>query len=548
MEELSPYQRLENLRRATKNDRLQQDAEFAERRNREFASIENERNEKLREFLARIQPEEDNLRITEASISAQLELTQKTELESLLAKHKEETVARVRESTAAIAQLTDKNKADEDILWSYYEEKRLHTENEFKDMKKGLLETRTLEDQKLSEDAFKVVDQQSDLTIDVATHNGDIEMSRLTSTARSQSGSTIDVATHDGDIRTSTPTSTGRSQQHLYKTPTRSVSAAAIYESPLGKTDEVNMLRGYSQTPQSHPRQASVTPSKRRLPESPFENVTPPMRRKVSEKKKSVVDGTTFGSANSSAPFNPLFTSTTSANNSQSTPSATPVHAVSISSDSSHSTTQSMQNPSQLSGPGSELNRGYHTPANITSEVGDMYNVNNTPSRTTSQRQTLPPSTPESSARASALQSSPLSASRRKTTLSDNFEIVAVRFNYATGGQYSWTHEPGDPPRWYRLRKNTYEPVLKKGVSTGSAEWHIRPSRIWSLKHDANSCLVYITRKMIGNAGKDMWITFKDRVHLDGFLESYRKGWEFNKVGEIGSDDEISISMMKKRS
>ncbi|CZT04190.1 uncharacterized protein RAG0_10736 [Rhynchosporium agropyri] len=162
----------------------------------------------------------------------------------------------------------------------------------------------------------------------------------------------------------------------------------------------------------------------------------------------------------------------------------------------------------------------------------------NTSSKTASQSHTFSPSTPKSSSRTSpSLNSSSSSPSAGLTkSLSNNFESSLLAWKTLAA-----VPSPG-----------CTSPMTQLGKSTGNQDWKIPLDRIWSLKYDADSCLVYMKRikagnNKNGNAGASMWIAFNDRRNLDGFLESYLNQRAGGTVGKIGPDDDVPMSLLSKR-
>ncbi|XMA15500.1 hypothetical protein WAI453_008291 [Rhynchosporium graminicola] len=422
------------------------------------------------------------------------------------------------------------DRAERNRLWSSYNNKKLEIERNYGALKKTLLGEREQEDQKWINDFCNLADEQSELTIHVAPPTA---ISTPTSTAR--------YPPLDEQIPNTQP----------------SVSAAsAQFESQTKAGEQIfrGLRTGASQTPQTRVRESSVTLNKRPMLDSNGQDNTPPGLRRVFSGSGPVQERDTFRLSSSPAPFMSLsgpvtlsigsptsLVQSTKRTTQPSTPK--PNRHQPISASNTPDGTIKLHSIPVESQSGSFLqSTAFTTP--------DRSRIN-TSSKTASQSHTFSPSTPKSSSRTSpSLNSSSSSPSAGLTkSLSNNFEIVSVGFENIGGGTFSWMHQPNDPTRYYRLRARSFVPVLKQGKSTGNQDWNIPLDRIWSLKYDADSCLVYMKRikadkNKTGNAGASMWITFNDRRNLDGFLESYLNQRAGGTVGKIGPDDDVPMSLL----
>ena len=53
------------------------------------------------------------------------------------------------------------------------------------------------------------------------------------------------------------------------------------------------------------------------------------------------------------------------------------------------------------------------------------------------------------------------------------------------------------------------------------------------MKYYSEAALLYINRSKVGNAGREMWVKFKDAEILKGFLENYKESWGHTKIDEL---------------
>lgn len=427
MDGASPYHQVELQRWHTKIQRAQEDADFAAYEEKTLSDIQKEKDQKLAQLVADAKAEEAKLKAAEKEASDLLESHQQRELEDLLTKHEGQTALRKRDAEHATKQLTKKNEADKELLLSTYADKGFKAETEIQNQMQQRQLDRAMEDQTWSAELCRIADEQSRLTIEVQPR-----------------------------VVASTPAHAAEPLQrgHFQR---RSVSAAAaVLESPVRGT-ELNMLMRGPETTQPRSRVSSVTPTKRTMADSPYENRTPPnLRRIVSDNITPAADGDIFTTSSSSASSGGLPSPTALLSRlPEFTQGATPARSVSISSASSQSTTQS---PGQITqSPTPHSNRRQTIGTNGTSNGmnerlvdGFLQPQSSAQARSTScatppkfslggavkpasQPQGISPSTPIPLSRATfQTNSSPLSASRG-TTISVNFEIVSVRYSYASG-------------------------------------------------------------------------------------------------------------------
>tara|TARA_R110002060_G_scaffold62957_1_gene72282 strand:+ start:637 stop:804 length:168 start_codon:yes stop_codon:yes gene_type:complete len=53
------------------------------------------------------------------------------------------------------------------------------------------------------------------------------------------------------------------------------------------------------------------------------------------------------------------------------------------------------------------------------------------------------------------------------------------------------------------------------------------------MKYYSEAALLYINRSKAGNAGKEMWVKFKDGGILKEFLENYKENWQHTKIDKL---------------
>ncbi|KAH7342807.1 hypothetical protein BKA65DRAFT_478679 [Rhexocercosporidium sp. MPI-PUGE-AT-0058] len=502
MEGSSPYHQLEKQRRDTNSRRAQEDADFAADQDNILSNMRNEKDQMLSQLLA-------DAEIEEAKLAS--------------------TCARKKDAEQAMSQFAEKNKADKELLLNTYANKKVEAEIEFECKKKQQQADRAAKDQKRKDELWNIMGEQSSLTIEVEP--------RVVATTAAPAAEPL----HRGHFNAGCSVS----------------AAAAVLESPAKGVEQASLLMRGPPTPQtpqsqlhSQPRVNSITPTKRRMAEGSYENSTPPnLRRFVSDSIRPAADGNISATSSSPASSNEFPSPTTILSRPPNPHLPFPARSISVSSAASQSTTRGSQQNAEHSTP--QGDRRQTMGANCSPSGTNSKQLS--PFKPTSQPGTITPTTPRPMSRSSFLSSSSPLPAVGGTAVCANFEIISVRYSYAAGGGFfHWTRESDEATRYMRLSQDIYRPVLQQGRRTGSIEWTIDPSRVWGLKYDTGNDLVYIKRSKTdsktGNAGKDMWIVFKDEDNFNRFLESYREHWPHNKVEVIGMDDEVPLSMLKKRS
>ncbi|PVH89738.1 hypothetical protein DL98DRAFT_523633 [Cadophora sp. DSE1049] len=532
MDHSSLYQRLVSRRREIMNQRLLEDATFKAYENDSYSDIQTKKDAKITEHNANAQRDETELGERENTKLAEVETRHRHELDELIARHEHEAADLKSAREFAVSKLLQEQKTALEKLEDFYTGKEDKARAKIEELKITLKNSRDDEDAKLSKELFEALDEESSQTIEVDSPGVSVS-------------------------------NAGQSLQHIVNFKTRLATSYAE-QSSTGEFEQQSPSNEGRQTPKSQLRVGSqVTPTKRSMADSPCENRQPPsFHRFVSENFRPVAVGDIFNSSSPPASSELSVSPNAYLPAIPDPPPESPSRPISISSASSQSTVQGSFQDTQPATP--RFNRrqtiGTNGRANGINlqPPADLNLLTATPPRamlqspfkSNSQGRSLSSNTPRHSPKSSPQQNSSPASVRWGRPVCVNFEITEVRYNYADGGFYHWTREAEEGPRYFRLSENSYRPVLKHGKKCGTVEWNIDPSRVWFLKYNLEAALLYINRSKAdvktGNAGKEMWVKFKDQLVLEGFLTSYKENWEHIKIDELDLDeDDVPLSMAK---
>ncbi|KAH7419209.1 hypothetical protein BKA64DRAFT_633907 [Cadophora sp. MPI-SDFR-AT-0126] len=540
MDEWSLYQRLLKERREVTDQRKLEDTTLKDHEDKTYSDIKNRKDAEIAEHNGNAQKEKTELEERENAKWAEMKNRHCLELKNLTTKHEREAADMKRARESAMDTLSANQTTALKKLENSYEAEEDRSRAEIEDLKITLENDRANDDAKLSKKLLEALDEENNQTIEVDSPGVSISNAE-------------------------------QSFQQIVNFKTR-LAASSTEQSPMRQCEQQSSSNESGQTPRSHLQVSSrVTPTKRSMADSPSENRQPPsLRRVVSEnvRPKTLEDvfssssppassnlsiyPKTFPSATPdlqpASSFQPIFTS-----------SASPGSSAQGSLQNSQPVTPQANHLRTIVGDGSPKGMSLEPPVHMNQLLATPSRLSRiatppslqSPFNPGSQRRSLSCNTPRHTPRSSPQQNPSPASAKQGRLVCANFEITSVRYNYADGANVSWTREAEEGPRFYRLRDNKYQPVQKHGRQCGSAEWIINPSRVWSMKYNSKAALLYINRRKAdpktgGNAGKEMWVKFKDEVVLEEFLKSYRENWEHIKIDELDlDDDEVPLSMAK---
>ncbi|KAK0125339.1 hypothetical protein ONS95_000638 [Cadophora gregata] len=532
MADSSPYQHIEKTWREIERKRSHEDAEFDKYVRDVLSSIDNEKEIKLAQHEADTKTKETELAAEEQEKSKELEAAHLREREALDARHKAQTTDRERDQQAVMSRLRDERSTAWEQLRIFFSNKKDNVQSGLDSCKATLKADRLFEDDEIQKNLFKAMVEQSNQTIEVASSGAASSCAELP-------------------------------PQRILNFKTR-IPATSTEEKPTRAVEKGSVSTADLHTSRSRGASSQVTPTKRSMAESPYENIQPPsLRRAVSENIRPATAENVLNLSSPPAPSKLFGSSKTSLPVTPCRRPASPSYLVPPSSSFSQAAIRATSQAAAPSTPlrisrqtisaNSRLNGSSLPPPADTSLLmtpTPPRAMLRSPFKSSSQHREISPGVPRQSAEFSSQQDSLPGPTNQNRPLCLNFEIIAVRYKTSDGENFVWTREAEEGPKYYRLSDNTYRPVLKQGRSCGTPEWIIDPSRVWFLKYNLEAALLYINRKKgdakTGNAGKEMWVKFKDEIHLEGFLKSYKENWEHIKIDKLDlDDDEVPLSMAK---